>query len=71
MDYVTTVSMSGRSIYGSIHRSHRARAIADFNSRILQIPISQRKSIIVPISLHRRKTNATSLNIDNFELKKK
>jgi len=49
----------------------RARAIADFNSRILQIPISQRKSIIVPISLHRRKTNAISLNIDNFELKKK
>ena len=49
----------------------RARTIVDFNSRILQIPISQRKSIIVPISLHRRKTNATSLNIDNFELKKK
>jgi hypothetical protein len=49
----------------------RARTIVDLNSRILQIPISQRKSIIVPISLHRRKTNATSLNIDNFELKKK
>ena len=46
----------------------RAKAIVDFNSRILQIPISQRKSIIVPISLHRRKTNITSLNIDKFEL---
>jgi len=46
----------------------RAKAIVDFNSRILQIPISQKKSIIVPISLHRRKTNITSLNIDKFEL---
>ena len=46
----------------------RAKAIVDFNSRILQIPISQRKSIIVPISLHRKKTNVTSLNIDKFEL---
>ncbi len=49
----------------------RAKAIVDFNSRILQIPLSQRKSIIVPISLHRKKTNITSLNIDLIDFKKK
>ena len=48
----------------------RANAIIDFGNRQLSIPISQRKKITIPISLHKRKSNITSLNIDTNDLKK-
>jgi hypothetical protein len=48
----------------------RAKAIVDFSNRQLCIPISQRKKIIIPLSLHKRKSNVVSLNIDTIDLKK-
>ena len=48
----------------------RANAILDFRSRQLTIPLTQRKKVTIPISLHKRKTNVTSLNIDSIDIKK-
>ena len=48
----------------------RAKAILDCGNRQLSIPISQRKKVIIPISLHKRKTNVTTLHIDSIDLKK-
>jgi hypothetical protein len=47
-----------------------ANAILDFWSRQLTIPLTQRKKVTIPISLHKRKTNVTSLNIDSIDIKK-
>ena len=44
----------------------RAKAILDCGNRQLSIPISQRKKV----SLHKRKTNVTTLHIDSIDLKK-
>ena len=48
----------------------RAKAILDCGNRQLSIPISQRKKVNIPISLHKRKTNVTTLHIDSIDLKK-
>jgi hypothetical protein len=49
----------------------RAKAVIDFGNRQLHIPISQRKKITIPISLHKRKNNATSLQLETIDLEEK
>ena len=48
----------------------RSKANIDFNTRLLSIPISQRKKIVIPITLHKKRTNNSSLDIDTIDLKK-
>ncbi|CAB4441483.1 unnamed protein product [Rhizophagus irregularis] len=48
----------------------RANVILDFQNWQLTIPLSSRKKITIPISLHKRKTNVTSLQMDTIDLKK-
>src|ERR1051325_7956137 len=48
----------------------RAKAILDCGNRQLSIPISQQKKVNIPISLHKRKTNVTTLHINSIDLKK-
>ncbi|GBC31186.2 hypothetical protein GLOIN_2v1778046 [Rhizophagus irregularis DAOM 181602=DAOM 197198] len=48
----------------------RANVILDFQNQQLNIPLSSRKKITIPISLHKRKTNVTSLQMDTINLKK-
>jgi hypothetical protein len=47
-----------------------ANAILDFQSQQLTILLTQRKKVTIPISLHKRKTNVTSLNINSIDIKK-
>jgi len=49
----------------------RAGAILDFKSRVMKIPISQCKSITIPMSVHRRKGNVSSFNLETFNSFKK
>jgi hypothetical protein len=48
----------------------RANAILDFWSRQLTISLTQCKNVTILISLHKRKTNVISLNIDFIDIKK-
>jgi hypothetical protein len=45
-------------------------AILDFQSWQLTIPLTQCKKVTIPISLYKRKTNVTSLNINSIDIKK-
>jgi hypothetical protein len=47
-----------------------ANAILDFQSWQLTIPLTQHIKVTIPISLHKWKTNVTSLNIDSIDIKK-
>jgi hypothetical protein len=49
----------------------RAKATLDFKSRVMRIPISQRKNIIVPMFVHRRKVDVSILNLENLNQVKK
>ena len=49
----------------------RAGAVLDFKNRVMKIPISQRKSITTPMSVHRRKSNISTLNLETINSFKK
>ena len=49
---------------------NRAKVILNCDNQQLNIPISQWKKVTIPISLHNRKTNVTTLHIDSIDLKK-
>jgi hypothetical protein len=49
----------------------RSGSIIDCGKQLMKIPISSRKSVTIPLSVRKRKTDTTNLNLDTDELVKK